>query len=467
MSRKMQRGGTPRSVCPSKMNVRECTSEEICRWDEKKNKCYKKTVAQLRPLPIERKKPEIAAVVVSKPSCPVHKTQEECSRAETCQWNTKKHKCYKKPKSRINKKNALVAVPTMFKDGRIDVPNIDIFKGKPGPFQNCFSERTAAIYKSMTPLSYKGEILNGKLTRGVFTDRMGLVRYEGDLSECLPHGNGKFEKRMYEIIQEGVFENGAFKSGRQQFRDTIYNVIDNHIFIPPEQYHQYDFVISNKNLNKGTYITLLIYIHGSDIKDSVCKIHSPNKHVRVVSPIESGCENLANSQYIADVYNISYNVCNLKQNKNATSIQKIQKSVHLLNQINELFKVKPIFRPVMDHLYYSSEKDKTKGIFILDSSDVKADITAFRVKNKKDFIYGTDPENILPTIERQFGTHFFRSELVNYLLIKYDTVNIIDLSCRVLEDADAPKQVSAHAPYKCVYKQVGPNLEDDEIRSVQ
>jgi hypothetical protein len=41
-SRKVKRGGAPRSICPSKMNRDECNAEIICRWDNQKNKCYKR-----------------------------------------------------------------------------------------------------------------------------------------------------------------------------------------------------------------------------------------------------------------------------------------------------------------------------------------------------------------------------------------------------------------------------------------
>ena len=458
-------------------NKINCNKNKKCIWNQnnKTSKC--------------RKRPEKSSrlIIKKKINCTIW-DEPFCKERKKCIWNqnNKTSKCRKRPIKvsklkllKVNNPRVLIMknLPNMnckignTTNGDCYVSNIHEYKDINSPFMKCFNnEKWTDIFGSTEMVNYTGKISNGQLTNGIIQDWRGLVRYEGELYECLPHGNGKLEKRLFDITQEGLFDMGNFISGKQTFGETSYNVFENHIFIPPQKYERQKFIIQKKTLNKGTYITLLIYIHGMDIAGSTCKIYDSQKHVRVISPIESGCENLANGQYMTDVFNISYNLSNIRENKDATSIQKINKTIELLNDMNEIFKSNSLFRPIIDHLYYSSSKDTLKGIFVIDSSDnIEKNIDDFHFKSRADFIYGSDSDNILPTIENRLGTHFYRSDLINHFLKEYDTINIIDLSCRSLDSRDKKENTNSHIdkPYQCVYNQESPNLEDDRVLSEQ
>jgi hypothetical protein len=90
--KKTQRGGTlkRRSICPTKKSVEDCNSDEICRWNRIKSRCYKKSKRQLKSNVNTLSGRYVRSI------CPTKKNFKECDLDDLCRWNRGKEKCYKK-----------------------------------------------------------------------------------------------------------------------------------------------------------------------------------------------------------------------------------------------------------------------------------------------------------------------------------------------------------------------------------
>ena len=113
-----------RSYCPSYALEEACGMDVECEWNEKKDKCYKKKSASQEPAEVVIK-PIVRVSTDSKKNkrsytvseCPSHKQSESCDKHEGCKWDSKKEKCYKK-RSKQSKKRSSKKV----KVGRVKVP---------------------------------------------------------------------------------------------------------------------------------------------------------------------------------------------------------------------------------------------------------------------------------------------------------------------------------------------------------
>jgi hypothetical protein len=343
---------------------------------------------------------------------------------------------------------------------------------------------------------YKGHWVNNMLNGyGVFVDING-EKYEGEWRDDMKHGYGvfqyenhtKYEGEWQNDIRQGMgivtYENGSTSNGNWindnkngTFieshngieRSIIYH--NDHRFITLKNYRLEDFLVSASKPQKNKYLTIFIILHGADISNSSCKIMG-NNHVRMISPITSGCLNYVENNDIIDIFNITYNVCQHKMNQNASSYQKIRNSINLFNRLNpDMFQINEgtVVKPIKDHQYRLDQNPKQNKIYLIDTNSKKfaSDL------QKLDFFHSfenIDEYDILPMVQSELITepYFLRSSLINMLISRFDvdTINIIDYSCRVI-DSDIYKNTSDDNPYQCKYDRVyESNPFSDETLSI-
>ena len=303
---------------------------------------------------------------------------------------------------------------------------------------------------------YEGEMKdNQKNGRGKFTYANGIV-YEGEFKDGKMNGRGK------QKLTNGNFLEGDWKDGNlvgKVMHKTAENRPLKEYFFKDNRSYTFDmadinkYILTNyktlKDVN-SKYITILINLHGSDIINSFCQVGS-NKHVRCITPVRCGISNIGSKESIKHAFQIAYNVSHLND-RNASTHDKIKKIIEIFNQDNPSYYGKNSFhRPMIDHTYSVIDpSDMFKEIFIIDTNhntvlfeDMNYNLFDKQI-DKLETI--TDIENynilpkLLPLLTLNGQNWFFRSNLINVLLkLGYDTINMIDLSCRVLDHALIPR----------------------------
>ena len=269
---------------------------------------------------------------------------------------------------------------------------------------------------------------------------------------------------------------GAYKQvdGREKeysFKDDrLYNFVDDiNKYILKE--HQ------QREADESKYITILINLHGADLINSICTLH-PKHHVRCISPVSCGLPNLSNRGSLINAFQIAYNVSHLDHNSNASTYEKMKKIIQVFNENNpDFYDTNSFHRPIIDHCYLSKSDDDVKEIFMIDTNH-KTDICkdSYNLFNKKikalETIQDIKQYNILPMLLpflTMKNDWFFRSDLINVLLDRgYDTINIIDFSCRSAIDYILEKNHTLGKQLVCDYKE---NKDDttffgDDVTSV-
>jgi hypothetical protein len=308
--------------------------------------------------------------------------------------------------------------------------------------------------------SYEGEwkddFENGK---GKYISKKNGHVFEGIWEDGLKNGKGTQTSEDYKY--EGTWKDG-FKSG--EFIITYASGKIKKTFFKDGDGDNYHF---NKDINKyyidnpagddnNKFITILIYLHGSDIINSICQLNE-SKHVRILTPVSCGMINLGFKRLPLNAFNIAYNISHLSQNNKSSSHQKIMKTIELYNQENTNmydFNEKTYNRPIIDHKYtieYDNEGFDLSKIYVIDTNfnaqQLFKDSTFDFISEKFDElrkIYDTEiyQFDILDTLldhmliyEKNGDFSFLRSDLINVLLnFGYDTINMIDLSCRVINE---------------------------------
>jgi len=337
---------------------------------------------------------------------------------------------------------------------------------------------------------YYGEHQKGIRTHGILlypdgTSFDGQFDHNGGIQGKLtaPDGtvmigtfvNGRFNGKGKVIEHNGPTIEGDFVDNKFMGNGTIkmpngrvYNYPrDEHLLLTPSEYSKEMFMISSiiKHRERPS-ITILVMLHGADISNSRCQYNPTQFQVRLVSAAKSGDPNKVydeNSNYLVDAYHIATNVFHLEENKKASSLQKLEKTIELFNLKSgphyPVFPSDSLVNPLIDHLYsFHGEAIPYLGIYVIyDSMNDTEPFHRFPETTKYDFSTAKkltlDTESIL------------RSELINmYINKKYGIINIIDLSCR-------PRQVRNNLPenirnhYRCNYKTA--NLSDPEESQIK
>ena len=322
---------------------------------------------------------------------------------------------------------------------------------------------------------YEGEYRNGILIKGRITRPDGIIT-EGEYLNGSLNGYGKVIQANG-IVREGEFNNGKFIGKGTISKGNILHHFpkDEHLFLTHSEYRIDEFIIDNPNHQKSISITLLIMLHGNDIDDSRC-YYDPSYHVRLVSPISTGCSNIIEDFYANDAYHIAKNVFNLKENTNASSFQKLQKTIEVCNiksgkDLPVFQKNIALFKPLMDHAYDVDSTDLgVSGIFIIhDDKNPEAVYDTFKITELTD-IY---TKIIYPELTYHIGSShgsrgdlILRSQIINIFLKKgYDTINIIDLSCRDRYKLQLGNYLNKDDIYKCYHNIHSTEIEEDTVSS--
>lgn len=239
-------------------------------------------------------------------------------------------------------------------------------------------------------------------------------------------------------------------------------------------------------VDKTKYITILIQLHGLDIINSICSLNK-SKHIRYITPVMCGMVNLVYTKWPIIPYNIAYNVSNLAINTHASTSQKMKKILEFFNEYTSN-SYETYNRPIIDHEYYvdynqSSDFDFSR-IYIVDTNYNPSNLFTTEmfssITNKNDIITEISDINeydilpfILPFLKQNREIEnfsFLRSSLLNVLLdLGYDTINIIDLSCRKIDEKiiNDDENITHNKNYECEYKmnQDETLYEGDEIKS--
>jgi hypothetical protein len=321
--------------------------------------------------------------------------------------------------------------------------------------------------------TFEGNLDRNGYTYGKLTEMDGTI-YEGTFVDGALHGFGKIIRSDKTII-EGKFESGIFKGqGTITNGHIIHNYpSDEHLFIIPSNEIKSLFKINNEynTTVSNQSITFLIMLHGLDISNSHCVYNTDKYHVRLVSPVKTDQTNIIyqedNNDYLIDAYHLARNIFNLKENINATSIQKLEKTIELLN-----FKSTPkfpifdnqVFKPLIDHFYSYNNIPPLGGIYIIHDS---------KNPNIKDDTWPEiDPklENAQKLEKNPDRNFILRSHLINtYIKKGYNTINIIDLSCRTRKDLDISETYRPidNDNYKCKYEEKESSfIEEDVVKSL-
>ena len=284
--------------------------------------------------------------------------------------------------------------------------------------------------------------------RGTYKYSNGNI-YKGDWKNDKENGYGRIIYSSRCGTMEGKYINGLQEGMHTHFscdRKMVKYYYYNHGKIYTFDTNIDKYIISNQKDNTSDkYITILINLHGSDVVNSKCKLVD-NKHVRCISPVSCGQISINDPRSTIDAFLIAYNISHLQSNNMASHYQKMIKTIEVYNEHNpDFFDLdEGIRRPLVDHYYRAIPKDNIfRQIFIIDTNhriDIFQDsYDLFSQKNTElKTLDDLDIEqyNILsklrPILNINSINLFLRSNLINVLLdLGYDTINIIDFSCRV------------------------------------
>ena len=292
--------------------------------------------------------------------------------------------------------------------------------------------------------------------------------YEGDWKDDKKHGRGNLSlptDQFYAGGWEDDKKHGQgiwYLSGKSgytmgEYRNDLEEGMHTHFSWDGEiiKYYYYNhgkiytfennidkYIISEQIGNTpNRYITICMHLHGSDVINSICTL-ADNKHVRCISPVKCGQLNYGNINYVLDAFLIAYNISHLQHNNNASTYQKMMKIIEVYNQSNQNFydlNDGAFSRPLIDH-YYNAIDDTIKQIYIIDTNhmiDIFSDsYDLFTQKNAElktfeDIEQYNILSKLITSLNLNWRGFFLRSNLINVLLdLGYDTINIIDFSCR-------------------------------------
>jgi len=251
--------------------------------------------------------------------------------------------------------------------GKQNLPDGEIYEG------DWYYNKRQGYGKQTLPSGemYEGEWdLNKRHGKGIQYLADGET-YEGDWYYNVREGYGKQTLPNGEIF-EGYWQfgnkNGIFiKTYINREKKTFLYFTDN-IFITKEIS---EYIIDNQfKQPENKYITILIDLHGSDIINSKCLLHETN-HVRLITPAMCGTSN-----YVSDIctllhFNISYNTTHIVMNDNASTYQKNEKIIELLNKYFTKYNYDKQYdankRPLIDH-NYSTDYKFFGGIYLIDTN---------------------------------------------------------------------------------------------------
>jgi len=360
--------------------------------------------------------------------------------------------------------------------------------------------------------TYEGEwFLDKEHGRGKFIYASGNT-YEGEFRNGTLHGMGKYlwtDGNIYEGIWEygnmhgigvemfaypyrfslkGKYINDL-KQGPFIFEDlTQHNVSKKQIFYYKDnQLHKSDAKLAEYMINsiepsslKGKkYISIIINLHGSDIINTNCNLINKEHHIRLISPISCGRFNIINISDAKSIFNTVFNICHLKFNKNVSSYQKMNKFVNFSNRdkIGSFYDIvedsATLRKPLIEHKYSFDIDILGNLIYVVDtnhqSSIISQQIMDEFAKPHTQYYQTSDYDsfNILPDILRLLNItpvdkSFLRSTLINALIdLGYETINIIDLSCRVILDEVILLNLTTEKPYQCDYGIVNMKTDDN------
>jgi hypothetical protein len=275
--------------------------------------------------------------------------------------------------------------------------------------------------------------------------------YEGEFKDGNKHGQGVryypnecgfMEGEYINDLEEG--RHTHFSCDRKMIKYYYYN--RGKIFTFENDIDKY--IISEQiGDTSNKYITIFINLHGSDVINSICRL-AHNKHVRCISPVKCGQMFINDPDSVIDAFLIAYNISHLQHNSNASTYQKMMKTIEVYNQSNHTFydlEDGAFSRPLIDHYYLAYPTDDVfKQICIVDTNhmiDIFRD--SYDLFSQKNTVLKTfedidiDQYNILSKLIPLLNINsqqFLRSNLINVLLgLGYDTINIIDFSCRVFD----------------------------------
>jgi hypothetical protein len=310
---------------------------------------------------------------------------------------------------------------------------------------------------------------------GKFTFADGRV-YEGEYKDDKKNGAGVFYYTNGTMLQ-GEWSNGIGRATWTQPNGLTKEFVSRD-GIEGERYYTFDiddkdkYILTHYNsligAQESKYITILINLHGSDIINSNCQIRRGNIHLRCITPVECGLSNINTRESVNHAFQIAYNVSHLN-NRDVSTHDKIKKIIELFNQDNPSFYgVNSFHRPIIDHQYVSNPTDPSdmyREIFMIDTNHktVLFNDTSYNLFNKKietlEMIRDIENYNILPNLLRRLiikDGRFLRSNLINVLLeYGYDTINMIDLSCRDINKRIIPRDENHTLikNYRCDYRE--------------
>jgi hypothetical protein len=300
---------------------------------------------------------------------------------------------------------------------------------------------------------FNGEEYNGqwkddkKEGIGNFRFSNGNV-YNGEWKDNKKHGQGVLYLDQCGIMQGEYINN--LQEGRHTHFSCDWKKIIKYYYYNHGKMFTFEnnidkYIISEQSGDiQNRYITLLINLHGSDVINSICRL-ARNKHVRCISPVKCGQSVINDPRSIIDAFLIAYNISHLQHNRNASTYEKIMKIIEVYNQSNTDFydlNDGAFSRPLIDHYYLAYPIDDVfTQICIIDTNhliDIFRDSYDLFSQKNMDLKIFEDIEqyNILlklrPLLNINSKNLFLRSNLINVLLdLGYDTINIIDFSCRL------------------------------------
>jgi hypothetical protein len=295
---------------------------------------------------------------------------------------------------------------------------------------------------------YEGQFKEDKFNGiGKHTYSNGNI-YEGEFKDGNKHGQGV---RYYP--NECGFMEGEYINDLEEGRHTYFACNGKMI-----KYYYYNhgktftfendidkYIISEQiGDTSNKYITIFINLHGSDVINSICRL-AQNKHLRCISPVKCGQMFISDPDSIIDAFRIAYNISHLQHNRNASTYQKMMKTIEVYNQSNTDFydlNDGAFSRPLIDHYYLAYPIDDVfTQICIIDTNHMidifRDNYDLFSQKNMdlktfEDIEQYNILSKLIPLLTINSEDMFLRSNLINVLLeLGYDTINIIDFSCRI------------------------------------
>jgi hypothetical protein len=347
--------------------------------------------------------------------------------------------------------------------GKQTYSNSDIYEGQWN--DDKWNGRGRVIYADGEV--YEGEFAdNQKNGIGKYTYSNDNI-YEGQWKDDNKHGQGK---RYY--TDECGFMEGEYINDLEEGRHTHFSCdgkMTKYYYFTHGKTFTFEndidkYIISEQRVDiQNRYITLLINLHGSDVINSICTL-ARNKHVRCISPVKCGQIFINDTESIIDAFQIAYNISHLQHNRNASTYQKIMKTIEVYNQSNSDFydlNDGAFSRPLIDHYYLAYPIDDIfTQICIIDTNHM---IDIFRdsydlftqknteLKTFEDIEQYNILSKLIPLLTINSEDLFLRSNLINVLLdLGYDTINIIDFSCRVFNIANLTDLYSSLSSKKFV-----------------